>query len=57
MTEENFNRLMALLDSMSKKLTSLKQKVSALEKENWSLATYVGKLEVRINELESNSDV
>ena len=57
MTSENFDRLMALLDNMSQKLTSLEQKVKNLDKENWTMATHIIKLENRINELESNSDL
>lgn len=57
MTSENFDRLMALLDNMSKKLISLEQKITTLERENFQMANYVAKLEARINELESDSDV
>lgn len=57
MTDEEKIKLLLLLDSISKKLTNLEQKLSAVEKENWSMATHIVKLENRINELESDSNV
>jgi len=57
MTEENFNRLMTLLDGMSKKLTILEQTTNSLDREILRIANYVLKLEDRIRELESDSNV
>ena len=49
--------LVTLLERMSNKLTEIEQKTIALERENWSMATYIAKLEGRIRELESDSDI
>jgi hypothetical protein len=57
MTDYEKQKLLDLLDSFSKKLVSLEQKITILERENFQMAQYVSKLEGRINELESDSDI
>lgn len=57
MTDEEKVKLLMLLDSMSKKLTSIEQKADILDREILRMANYILKLEARIRELESNSDV
>ena len=57
MTDYEKQKLLDLLDSFSKKLVSLEQKITTLERENFQMAQYVAKLEGRINELESDSNL
>lgn len=57
MNDDEKQRLIDLLDNISKRLLSVEQKAIVLERENFKLAIWLHKVETKLHELESDSDV